>query len=262
MKIVKLNAAQFRLYLHNVPVLVFSKSGEVVEVDGAPRTVTKDETLAILKASKRHELFSVEVDGQPCHFVRGREFLARSLARKNGGPIQLRSPNGQMLLNYKPKHPSHDVLQSPVMPVEQERPYTPVLLNTKVAMNAPSQAFEVPKPENCPACSMYLKPTGCREDEHHPYCKYHDAYEAARPRPVVIASVEQKPETALPLSEPTKVEKSETLMVIDLETSEPLRTATSDEIEESQKAADESGFPTITRDGKTYGISTVNLVGA
>jgi hypothetical protein len=259
MKICTLTRNEQRIYKVNAAVLVFTDTDEAVMVDGQPRTATPEEIVALLKANKKKKLFSIEVDGRSCHFVRGREFLARTMARAFKSAVQLRAPTGRMLMNYRPKNQLQDLLNCPVTPVEEIRSVEAALLPQAPAlMIMPETNLIIPEPHACPDCSQYTKPIGCREDEHHFICKFHDAYEKARAerlksgQTIAAPPITEEPEEppALPANTP---------MIIDLNSGESLRTATPEEVEEANAAAETAGFPMIERGGTQFGVATENL---
>lgn len=277
MKICTLTRPQLRIYKLNAPVLVYSDTDDAVMVEGNPRLATAEEVVALLKANRKKKLFSIEVDGKPCHFVRGREFLARTLARAHKAAVQLRAPTGRMLMNYRPRSQSHDLLASRITPVEDMRMVEPALRQTVDGVVVPVAAAYtvIPEPSACPECSHFLKPLGCREDEHHFYCKYHDQYEKVRAermaagKTIAAPPLESAEECSRTLESARECEKPEmpakdlaAAMIIDLDTGESVRSATPEEVSEAALAAESEGFPVIERGGVKYGVATENLTAA
>jgi hypothetical protein len=270
MKICTLTRTQLRIYKLNAPVLVYSDTDDAVMVDGNPRIATAEEVVALLKSNKKKKLFSIEVDGKPCHFVRGREFLARTLARAHKAAVQLRAPTGRMLMNYRPRNAAHDLLASRVTPVEDARIVEPALLASVAGVVLPvAETYAiVPEPAGCPECAEFLKPLGCRQDEHHFYCKFHDAYEKIRAKrleagkTLAAPPLESEPEAPGAEAPELPAKDLRAAMIIDLETGESLRSATPEEVEEATATAESEGFPVIERGGVKYGVATENMTTA
>lgn len=276
MKIAHLERNHLRLWKHNVPVLVYSETGEaVMDSNGNPRTAVKGEIAELLRTGKKKKLFTLTVDGKECHFVRGRSYIEREMARAHGGPVQLRNACNQILKNYRPRHVGHDILQSECQPVERERPYRSVDVPLVQVAAVAVVAGAVPEPEHCDKCKEFTKPIGCRQDEHHFVCEYHDAYEAIRRRRLeevargsaeVTRGVETKVEdldfnpfrvTAPSGLQPTtdNLEPSQPF-ILDLETGEALRTASPSEVAEAAQAAESSGMPIIEIGGTRYAVAS------
>jgi len=270
MKICTLNPHQLRVFKRDAGVLVYTDTDEAVMVDGNPRTITPAEVLELFKCIKRKKLFSVDVEGRACHFVRGRHFLAREFAKAHKAAVQLRAPTGRVLMNYRPKNGMQDILKTPCKPIEVLRGIEPAVRDLPPnAAVIPNTQVIIPEPKDCPDCSHYTKPIGCREDEHHFVCKWHDDYEKARERRLAIAAARRqladgKTVAAPPVFDaeaPTEPPPApaEPAMVIDLETGAALRSATPEEVLEAEEASAATGFPCIERGGVRYGIATENL---
>lgn len=271
MKIITLKPVQTRLWLRNLPVLVYSDTGEgVLNPDGNPIHPTREEIQAILKASKRGKLFDVEhsdiVDGKPvtrqCHFVNGRAYLLRTYVRIHNQPVQLRMSSGQVLGMCRPKFPGHDIAKSECPPVESKRPYSNSVVPVSPAVGLAQQVNvgATPRPDDCSYCNLYSKPLGCRSDEHHFTCPHHDNWERllkSRKELVVDEPLDRNDTQPMQLK-PQDVEP-DTIMVIDLETGEALREASPDEITEAKETAERTGTPIIDIGGKQYAIGDSNF---
>lgn len=247
-----------RLWFRNRPVLVDSETGEAVMVNGQPRNPNKDEILALLKAGKKKQLFSVEHEGRACHYVNGRDFLKRTFVRAFNQPVQLRIRTGTVVGCARPKFIGHDLAHSEVKPVDG-RSYKQAKLDIPTAViqtHDGPKSMPIPAPDKCPKCAHYSKPLGCREDEHHFVCMYHDRWEEIRAARLRAAP---PPPTPAPIADDEKTSPS-TVYVISLENGEPLREATAEECSLAQKLVEDGQLPLIAIDGTEYAIGTEQFV--
>lgn len=257
MKIVTLDPNQYRMWTRNAPVLVYTDTNEAVMVGGQPRHPTRDEITGILKAIKQKKLFSVEVDGKPCHYVNGREFLKRVFVRAHRGqPVQLRARNGAIIGTARPKFVGHDLANSEVLPTDK-RPHKLAKVDPALIKDAPKPEViapqGIPAPEDCPECKDYAKPIGCRQDEHHFVCKYHDRWERLREQ-CMVASTTPPPAPETPSDEP-----SDDVMIYSLEDGTPIRQAMPEEIAEAKAMQDSGQIPIIKIGDLEYGIGNSSM---
>lgn len=252
MKIVTLDRDQMRLWFRNRPVLVDSETGEAVMFEGQPINPTKQDVLGLLKASKKKQSYTVERDGKACHYVNGRDFLKRTFVRAYQQPVQLRIRTGTVVGCARPKFAGHDVANSEVKPIDN-RAYKQAKLDIPVAMvetHEGPRPMPIPAPDKCPKCAQYSKPIGCREDEHHFVCTYHDRWEEIR-KARLQAEVEAAGRVPMAPSD---------TFIIDLENGAPLREATPDEIAEATSLVEKDELPIITIDDIQYAVGTPNFV--
>lgn len=256
MKIVTLDPAQYRLWTRNAPVLVFTDTNEAVMQNGNVRHPTREDITAILKAIKQKKLFSIDVEGRPCHFVNGREFLKRVFVRAyNGQPVQLRARNGAILGTSRQKFAGHDIANSEV-PATDKRPHKLVQVDPALIRQAPTSEVVMPQgipaPEDCPECKEYAKPLGCRSDEHHFVCKYHERWERLRAQRMVES-------TTPPPAPETGGDSSNDIMIYSLDDGSPLRPALQEEIDEAKTMSDNGEIPILKIGDQEYGIGDSNM---
>lgn len=243
-----------RVWFRNRPVLVDSETGEAVMVNGQPKNPNKDEILGLLKAGKKKLLFNIEHEGKACHYVNGRDFLKRTFVRAFNQPVQLRIRTGTVVGCARPKFAGHDVANSDVRPIDG-RPYKQAKTDIPVAVVDTEQgprAMPIPHPDKCPKCSCYSKPLGCREDEHHFVCMYHDRWEEIRQ-----AQLAKLPEPTL---EVLQTVEPQVLYIISLENGTPLREALPEEIKAALELVKTGELPLIEIDNVQYAVGTANFV--
>jgi hypothetical protein len=246
MKIVVLKPNQLRAWFRNLPVLVDSETGEAVLTEsGNPRHPDRKEIVAILKSAKAKKQYTVKVEDRDCHYVVGRDFLRRTFVRMYNCPVQLRSSTGQVLGMARPKFIGHDIAKSDVKPMDG-RPYKQARTDVAPTTVQLPPVQNVPRPEDCPECSRFSKPLGCRQDEHHFVCSYHDAWESFRAAKMAIEVQEgEAPESLIPRG---------LVSVIDLRTGEAVREATSEEIEKAKALIESGELPIITIGDSEYAV--------
>ena len=263
MKIVTLDSHQFRTWRNNAAVLVDSETGEAVLENGNPVHPTREEILGILKARKTKKLFNVERAGRQCHFVNGREFLKRTFARIHGDSVQLRNRAGQVLGMSRQKFQGHDIGRSDV-PAIDGRPPRYAKVDKPIAMSVmPASESQIPSPHNCPVCGDYSKPLGCRQDEHHYVCRYHDAWEERLNAEQRRKNLERRgivePTEVFDPNAPDEPKPSDVISIISLDTGAPLRPATPNEIAEAMSMIERGEVPLLNIDGTEYAIGDDNL---
>lgn len=255
MKIIVLDNDQLRVWFRNRPVLVDSTTGEAVLVDGKPKNPTRDEVLEMLRTIRRKKLFDVEFQGKKCHYVSGRDFLKRVFIRVYGKPVQLRNRTGHVLGTARPKFIGHDLAKSDVKPIDARSYRQAKLPDVENPDIGPSLPKILPKPLDCPVCGSYSKPLGCRDDEHHFVCRYHDAWEEYRRLELAKIPVLS---TISPVVNPEHTD-ADALMVISLEDGSQLRPATPEEISQVKAKMADDELPIIEVDGTAYGVVTPTL---
>lgn len=254
MKIVVLDTDQLRLWFRNRPVLVDSQTGEAILEEGHPKHPNRLEVQEMLRSIRKKKLFDVEYAGKKCHYVSGRDFLKRVFIRAHQRPVQLRDRTGHVLGNARPKFLGHDLANSEVKPIDG-RPYKQAQLpESLTSALIPKVNRQVPPPAHCPICNQYTKPLGCRDDEHHFVCKYHDDWEAYRKE--LLAKLPQRLPHTTTMPEHTD---EDVWMVISLEDGTQLRPATKEEVELAKERVEGDELPIIEIDGTSYGIASPSL---
>jgi hypothetical protein len=90
-------------------------------------------------------------------------------------------------------------------------------------------SITIPDPEDC-VCLAWEKPPEADPKQHHPICEWHDRWRK-------------------------KMQGVEGMFIIDLDSGEALRPASSEEIEQAKEAEEEhGGAPIVDIGGKSYGV--------